>query len=137
MDLSILSDLLVFPIVITGTMLVKSLLLSVGISNDIVFLASLFLFFHLMLTVLMFVQVRHLQDTYITRLEVAAFAAVVSAIIGVTSYIIIVAMPILKSIFFFLKWLPYSNYWADLSIIAVPVYLSHLASRLVINGLLD
>lgn len=137
MDLSILSDLLVFPIVITGTMLVKSLLLSVGISNDIVFLASLFLFFHLMLTVLMFVQVRHLQDTYITRLEVAAFAAVVSAIIGVSSYIIIGAMPILKSIFFFLKWLPYSKYWADLSIIAVPVYLSHLASRLVINGLLD
>ena len=137
MDLSILSDLLVFPIVITGTMLVKSLLLSVGISNDIVFLASLFLFFHLMLTVLMFVQVRHLQDTYITRLEVAAFAAVVSAIIGVSSYIIIGAMPILKSIFFFLKWLPYSKYWADLSIIAVPMYLSHLASRLVINGLLD
>lgn len=137
MDLSILSDLLVFPIVITGTMLVKSLLLSVGISNDIVFLASLFLFFHLMLTVLMFVQVRHLQDTYITRLEVAAFAAAVSAIIGVTSYIILGAMPILKSIFFFLKWLPYSKYWADLSIIAVPVYLSHLASRLVINGLLD
>ena len=137
MDLSILSDLLVFPIVITGTMLVKSLLLSVGISNDIVFLASLFLFFHLMLTVLMFVQIRHLQDTYITRLEVAAFAAVVSAIIGISSYIIIGAMPILKSIFFFLKWLPYSKYWADLSIIAVPVYLSHLASRLVINGLLD
>jgi hypothetical protein len=137
MDLSILSDLLVFPIVITGTMLVKSLLLTVGISNDVVFLASLFLFFHLMLTVLMFVQIRNLQDTYITRLEVAAFAAAVSSIMGIASYIVIGAMPILKSIFFFLKWLPYSKYWGDLSIIAVPVYLSHLASRLVINGILD
>tara|TARA_A100001015_G_scaffold269180_1_gene320638 strand:+ start:768 stop:1181 length:414 start_codon:yes stop_codon:yes gene_type:complete len=137
MELSLISDLLVFPIVITGTMLVKFLLLTVGISNDVVFLAALFLFFHIMLTVLMYVQIRGLQDTYITRMEVAAFAAVISSIVGVTSYIIIGALPILKTLFFFLKWLPFSKYWADLSIIAVPVYFSHLASRLVINGLLD
>ena len=137
MEISLLTDLLVFPIIITGTMLVKFLLLTVGISNDVVFLASLFLFFHIMLTVLMFVQIKGLQDTYITRFEVAAFSAMVSAIVGVTSYIIIGALPILKSLFFFLKWLPFSKYWADLSIIAVPVYLSHLAGRLVIHGLLD
>ena len=94
MELSLISDLLVFPIVITGTMLVKFLLLTVGISNDVVFLASLFLFFHIMLTVLMYVQIRGLQDTYITRMEVAAFAAVISSIIGITSYIIILTRKI-------------------------------------------
>ena len=132
-----LSDFLIFPIVIIGAIGLKALLLSVGISNQVIFLTTFFLVLHLSLTALMHVQINYLQDTYVTRLELSAFAAVVSAIVAVFTYMSIGLLPALKLPFFFLRYLPYSTRWMDLFIVALPTYVSHFIARLVATGLLD
>ena len=132
-----LSDLLVFPIVILGAIGLKGLLLTVGIVNPIIFLACFFLIVHLLLTSLMHIQISTLQDSFVTRLEVSMFAAVVSAIVSISTYGVIGLLPMLKLPFFFLKYFPYSKIWSDLFIVALPTYISHFVGRLVAQGLLD
>ena len=78
-----------------------------------------------------------LQDTYMSKTELAAFSAIVTAIVAVGTYTIIGLLPILKAPFFLFKYLPLSQYWYDLFIVSVPTAMIHIASRLVSQGQLD
>lgn len=132
-----LGDFLVYPIVILGAIAVRTLLLTIGIDNSLIFMSCLFLVIHLCFTTLMFAQIRDMQDSFITRIESSAFVAVLSALTSLCTYGLISAIPILKAPFFFLKWLPYSNIWGDLSIVALPAFLTHTIGRSVITGVMQ
>ena len=132
-----LSDLLVFPIIIIGSIGLKALLLSVGISNKIIFLSCLFLILHLAFMSLMYFQVHNLQDNYISKIELSVFSAVIISLVAICTYSAIGLAPILKLPFFFLKYLPYSMYWSDLFIVALPTYIAHVLGRMLVQSLLS
>ena len=132
-----LSDLLVFPIIIIGSIGLKALLLSVGITNTVIFLSCLFLILHLSFTSLMYLQVYNLQDDYISKIEISVFAAVIISIVAICAYCVIGLIPILKTPFFFLKYLPYSANWSDLFIVAIPTYITHVLSRKLAHSILS
>lgn len=129
-------DWLVFPIVILGAIIVKALLLTIGVDNSVIFMACLFLVLHLGLTGLMYMQIMSYQDSFISKIESAAFAAVVSSIVALLTYLTLSIFPFLKSLLFFIKWLPWNQIWGDLSVVAVPVFISHMIGRIVITGVL-
>jgi hypothetical protein len=130
-------DTLVFPLVIINALLVKSLLLTVGINNSVIFLACFFLMIHLSLTTLMYYQIREYRDTFVSKMESSAFVAVISTLVALFGYTVLSALPFLKLPFFFLKLLPWSSVWGDLSIVSIPVFVSHVTGRLIISKLLE
>lgn len=130
-----LTDLLVFPIVILEAIIVKALLLFVGVSNSVVYMSCLFLLLHLSMTSLMRFQLRNLNDVYLSKIEASAFAAVITAGVTLMAYSVVGLLPMLKIPFFFLKWLPFSNVWMDLFIVSLPAYTSHLVARMVATSL--
>ena len=130
------ADLLVIPIVIVEAILLRAILLLVGIQNSVVFLACLFLIYHISFTGLLYMQVRNLIDSYVTRLEVSMYSALLVSSVAIITYAAIGLFPILKVPFFLLRYLPYSNIWLDLFIVATPTYFAHVVSRMVSTGLL-
>jgi hypothetical protein len=137
MKLTLLSDLLVFPIVMLGAIIVKSLLLTIGITNSVIFMSCFFLILHLCFTGLMYMQLKDFQDSYVTRIESSAFSAVLTSLAALGTYALIGLLPFLKFPFFFLKYLPYSQIWSDLLIVSLPAFGAHMGGRLVATGLLN
>jgi hypothetical protein len=86
---------------------------------------------------LMYFQVRNLQDNYISKIELSVFSAVILSMIAIGTYSAIGLIPVLKLPFFFLKYLPYSAYWSDLFIVALPTYFGHVGARILVQGLLN
>jgi hypothetical protein len=136
MSLGLTSDLLVFPIVIINALIIKASLTGINRNNGVIFITLFFLLTHLCLTTLSYFQLRDLEDTYVTRIESAAFNAVLSALLAAFTYMLIGAIPIFKAPFFMLGWLPYSNVWKDLVIVALPAYIAHYTGKHVITDLL-
>jgi hypothetical protein len=135
-----LTDLLVFPIVLIVAVGLKYLLRLIGINNSIVYLSCLFLSLHLCLSGLLWLQLtsKDLVDArYISRFETATFAAVITTMIALITYIIIGLIPFLRIPFFFLRPLPASKYWSDLFIVAIPTFLSHVGSRMVAQSVMS
>lgn len=131
-----LTDLAVIPIVILEAIGLRALLLTVGISNTVIYLCCLFLVYHLSFSSLLSLQLRMLQDSFVSRFELSIFAAVITTLVAIATYCIIGLFPILKFPFFFLRYLPYSSLWSDLFIVAVPTYFAHFLSRFVAQTLL-
>lgn len=131
------SDLLVFPIVILNALIIKASLTGIGKNNGVIFLTAFFLLTHFCLTILTYVQRGHLEDSYVTVMEGATFNAVLSSLSACLTYLVISGIPFLKFPFFFLNWLPYSQIWADLFIVAIPAYIIHLMGGHVITDLLE
>lgn len=126
-----------FPAIMTIAILVKALLFSIGINNAIITMTVMFFMIHLSLTSLMYAQISHLQDTYITKMECAAFSAAISAIVAMGTYIVIGLMPSLKFPFFLLNLLPLSHLWKDLFIVSFPTFITHMAGRIISTGILQ
>lgn len=131
------SDLLVFPIVIFGAIGLNAILQSVGLTNKIIFLASFFLLCHLCFSTLMWFQLRSLQDTFVNKRELALFGAIAVAAVAVATYIVTGLFPITRLPFFFLKYLPGSQYWSELFVVAAPTYVSFVCSRFVAGSMLS
>jgi hypothetical protein len=132
-----ISDFLVFPIVIFNIIIIKLGLTRIGKNNSVIFLTTFFLLTHLCLTTLSYFQLYYLKDSYITRRETSVFAAVISALAATVTYVLISYIPILKNLFFILAWLPYSKYWLDAFIVALPAFISHFISGKIITDLLS
>lgn len=131
-----ISDLLVFPIVIINAIIIKASLTGIGKNNGVIFLTSFFLLTHFGLTLLTYLQRKHLEDSYVTVMEGATFNAVLSSLSASVAYLMISGAPFLTYPFFFLRWLPHSQMWADLFIVAIPAYITHYAGGYVISDIL-
>lgn len=132
-----ISDLLVFPIVIFNALIIKASLTGIDRNNGVIFLTAFFMLTHFCLTLLTYAQRSHLEDSYVTVMEGATFNAVLSSMSACLTYLLISGIPFLKFPFFFLYWLPKSQIWADLFIVALPAYIVHYAGGYVITDLLD
>ena len=131
-----LTDLLVIPIVICSSIIVKGLLIKAGAPNSIVFLACYSIVLQLLFTALFRFHLRDAKDSYVTKGECAFYGSLMSSATAVGTYVLMSLVPALKTPFFFLKWLPSSQYWADLLIVSLPTYVTYVAARIVAMGLL-
>lgn len=133
----LITDLFIVPTIIVSAILVKSILQSLGMNNQVIFMSCFFLVIHLLMTLLMRFQLRDVEDHYLGKNEFSAFAAVITAGCVSLTYIVTGLLPILKSPFFLLKYLPTSQYWYDLLIVSLPGLASHVLARLIGRSLLD
>uniref|UniRef100_A0A6C0J6I3 Uncharacterized protein n=1 Tax=viral metagenome TaxID=1070528 RepID=A0A6C0J6I3_9ZZZZ len=128
-----ISDLLVFPLILIEAIALKAMLHGIGIANHVIYLSCLFLLLHLSFTGLMNFQLKNIDNNtpYLTKLEVSMFSAVFTSVVATGTYIIIGLIPQLKAPFFLLKYLPMSQYWYDLFIVSLPALLIHIGSRFI------
>lgn len=126
-------DILVYPIVIFSAIFLRYVLLLINIQNNVVYLSVLFLFLHLLITGLLRYQLaaagKEPASAYVTPLEVAGVGAMFVTIVAIVSYIGISFMPMLKLPFYPLRFLPYSNIWLDLFIVATPAVVANMIVR--------
>jgi hypothetical protein len=129
-------DILVYPIVTLSAIGLRYLLLLVGIQNNVVYLSVLFLFLHLIFSLLLNYQLSAHDSSYLTPREVAGVGAMIVTIIAMLAYIAISFVPALKLPFYPLRWLPGSQVWLDLFIVATPTFIAHMLVRKVGESLL-
>lgn len=126
---------LIIPLVMTVFYTVTFGLGWFHITNPIIVLSSICAILHLVLTGYLYTQIqRKANDTQVpcTNVicqpwcpvyQIASFSAFILTLSTTFAYLILGFFPIVRFPFFMLKWLPYSSYWLDAFLIAIPPYL--------------
>jgi hypothetical protein len=130
------SDVLIYPIVILSAIGLRYLLLLVGIQNNVIYLSVLFLFLHLLISLLLNYQLSDHYRSYLTPREVAGVGAMIVTMTAILGYVAISFIPALKLLFYPLRWIYGSQVWLDLFIVATPAAVMHHVVRRVGESLL-
>jgi len=91
------------------------------IRNKIVLFAFLFIFVHMIITLLNLIQ----------GSENPSFKAAFTSVTAILSYITIAILPFIKVFFMPLRMIPFSQIWLDHLIVSIPTIITQIITRMI------
>lgn len=132
-----LLDLLIFPLLSLTLFSTKYGLFFAGIASPVILLTCFFALFHLAITLYTYFKLKDYDDRIVGRSTVATTMAFMAAFTATFTYMLLSFFPILKSPFFFLRYIPTNQYWLEHLIVGIPTYLVYRLSDYIVGGLLE